>query len=121
MTGRAALMGGALLVCALMACSCDPVAIVRGNVTVPLDVQNRFSSDSRGRLYVFARYSKNEASWFGATAIAVLCGPQQSQTPTELVVPFEINRVGCVSEMIVEATVDPLPVDITPTPPCGIG
>jgi len=81
------------------ASACDPLFIVKGSVTIPPALQGSFSSEQRGRLVIVARH---EGGGFPDISWATLCEP--SDAP--LVVPFTLQKVGCVRETVVQARLE---------------
>lgn len=97
--GKAACL--ALIVGGSMAC--EQQVTISGSVTVPLEVQQRFSPQSKGRLVVWTSYAGSGGPIGGQTAY-VFCGP----TSGAVTVPFNLVNFGCISEIEVEALAFPI-------------
>ena len=102
----------AVLACAALS-ACDPMFVIRGSVTVPASLQSQFSATKRGRLVVVARH---QGGGFAELSWATLCEPSSA----ELVVPFDLQKVGCAQETVVEARLERvLETDPAKIPACG--
>lgn len=93
--------------------ACDPIFVVKGSVTVPPALQRSFSREQPGRLVVVANHA---GGGFPHLSWATLCEP--SDAP--LVVPFTLQKVGCLQETVVQARLERI-VAASPAelPACG--
>jgi hypothetical protein len=108
--------------------ACEQQITVRGSVTVPLEVQQRFSPESKGRLVVLASYAGSGGP-IGGSTVYVFCAP----TSGTVTVPFNLTHFGCLSEVEVEAlafsiaghplekVLPPLPCGTVDASPAGVG
>jgi hypothetical protein len=70
---------------------CEHGITLRGQVSVPVEVQQQFSKDAPGILVMGGGFGGGTIS---AQLLAVLCEPQ----PQELSVPFSQSQNGCAAE-----------------------
>jgi hypothetical protein len=93
--------------------ACESMASIEGTVTIPVEVQNRFSDQHRGRLRVRAG---GLGLTIGQTAY-ILCAPGAAAIEAR----YSLNGVGCAAEALVQA--DLLAVEGIPglaELPCGM-
>lgn len=95
-----------LAVVVLGTLSCEQAITLKGTVTVPISVQQRFSATARGRLVIQATRAANGAS-IGGETIYMLCEP----TSADLVLPYALSKFACAEETYVEAMVIPMSTD----------
>jgi hypothetical protein len=98
--------------------SCEQAFTIKGTITVPLVVQQKFSQSQRGRLVMAATLP--DGSQVGGRTISMLCDPGS----VDLVVPFSLTKFGCAAEMSAEGMVIPLSADphaeVFKELPCGL-
>jgi hypothetical protein len=80
--------------------SCEHSVTIKGTVTVPVAVQQRFSSADRGRLVIWAEDAPT-ASPIGGETIHILCDPGS----VDLRLPFDLTKFSCANEVSVQAMV----------------
>ena len=96
-TGAAGLL--LLFLAAPAVLSCENEITINGTVTVPVDVQRRFSDAVRGRLVMSAGYAGG--SPISGETIYIFCEPGTE----DLKLPFQLFGLGCVRETYVSAVV----------------
>jgi hypothetical protein len=77
--------------------SCESTTSIGGIVTIPMDVQNRFSDQNRGRLRVLAG---GPGLTLGQTAY-ILCAPGASAIEAR----YSLAGIGCAADVLVTAQV----------------
>jgi hypothetical protein len=98
--------------------ACEQMVTISGNVTVPVEVQQRFGPETKGRLVVLTSYAESGGTIGGRTSF-VFCGAGSAA----VTVPFNLEDFGCISEINVEALVFPIadhpPEKFLASLPCG--
>jgi hypothetical protein len=69
--------------------ACEQAVTIEGNITVPVDVQQKFSNARKGRLLVASAYTSGET--ISGSTIHIFC----DATTSELTIPFTTTGFGC--------------------------
>jgi hypothetical protein len=85
--------------------SCEQGFTIKGTITVPVVVQQKFSQSERGRLAMAATLA--DGGQIGGETICILCDPGS----VDLIVPFNLTKLGCATEMFAEGIVIPQSAD----------
>jgi hypothetical protein len=84
--------------------SCEQAVTIKGTITIPVAVQQRFTSTDRGRLVIWADDTANTQTIGGPESIYILCDPG----PEELRLPFLLSKFSCAKEALAQARVFPV-------------
>jgi len=95
----------ALAIVFLPVLSCEQAITIKGTITVPVVVQQKFSQSQRGRLVMAATLP--DGSQVGGRTIYILCDPGS----VDLMVPFSLTKLACAAEMSAEGMVIPQSAD----------
>jgi hypothetical protein len=98
---------------AVLGGACEHGITLRGQVTVPVEVQQQFSKDAPGIVVMGGGFGGGTLT---AQLLAVLCDPQ----PTALIIPFSQSQHGCAAEGTAWFTLTRLAPADRATLTCGI-
>jgi hypothetical protein len=93
-----------LIVAVCGALSCEQAVTINGTITIPVAVQQRFSSTDHGRLVIWADDTAHTATIAGPESVYILCDPGS----VELRLPFSVSKFSCAKEALVQARVFPV-------------